>query len=135
MATPTLINSKLNHVANQLVFKITSVQNLVLKFKNFLTKYFKQDFVHLKIRAHTFIIQSRKTASSCRRYGGQGAVPLTTAYPPDFGLLCFLEHAQDFLVVDSYATRGKEQKSLQPPLAKSFRKCNLKKQVFKRIWT
>ena len=36
-AAPTPINSKMNHVANQLNFKLLSVQ----KFKDFLKKVFK----------------------------------------------------------------------------------------------
>ena len=99
----------MNYVANQLIFKIViSVQTSsisILKFKDFLKNIFKQGFVHsLKINGHTCIIQLRKTAvSSLLKARGPS--------PP----------------------RRKVYKSLQFPLAKSFRKYKPKKQAFKRV--
>ena len=130
----------MNHVAKQHIFKITSVQKLsilVLKFKDFLKKIFNQGFEHfLKIRCHRLLVQYSHGTQQCRRYGGPGGcAPSRLLVPPNFGLLCFfLEHTQGFLGrIDSCKTEGKEQKSLQPPLAKLFRKYNPKKQAFKRV--
>ena len=51
----------MNHVAHQLIFKVISGQHffiLVLKFKDFLKKIFKQGFAHfLKIWSQTRITQ------------------------------------------------------------------------------
>ena len=41
----------MNHVANQLIFKVISGQNffiLILKFEDFLKNIFKQGFAHFK---------------------------------------------------------------------------------------
>ena len=55
-------NLKMNHVANQLIFKVISGQNffiLVLKFDDFPKNIFKQSFAHfLKIWGHTRIAQN-----------------------------------------------------------------------------
>ena len=52
----------MNHVANQLIFKVISGQNffiLVLKFDDFPKSIFKQSFAHfLKIWGHTRIAQN-----------------------------------------------------------------------------
>ena len=101
-AAPTPINSKINHVANQLIFRITRVQKLsilFLKFKAFLKTIFKQGLAHfLKTRDHTCIIQSRNTAVSSLR-GSRGPCPPNECLCPPISVyfVFFLEHTQDFL--------------------------------------
>ena len=87
-AAPTHINSKtkMNHVANQLIFKIViSVQKLSIlipKFKDF-KNIFKQGFAHcLKISGHTCIIQSRKTAVPSLREARGPCPPNDCLCPP-----------------------------------------------------
>ena len=109
----------MNHIANQLIFKIViSVQKLsilVLNFKNFLKNIFKQGFPHFfKSSGHTKTVMENSSAVAKGSQGGRAPQMTACALTISVYFACFRSHSRFF---SSLTVAQPEEKELSAPFS------------------